>query len=77
MAPQRCTEGYGCSIVAPQRCTGGWAGGASIPIPQGWCLDLLLAHDAKNCHALNVICAGQWPHTHFSVATNMMHTGTN
>ena len=29
------------------------------------------------CHTLNVICAQQQLHTHFSVAPNMMHMGTN
>ena len=29
------------------------------------------------CHALNVKCTWQWPHTHFSVAPTTMHMGTN
>ena len=38
-----------------------------------WCLP----RDAKNCHALNMMCAWQRPHTQLSVTPNMMHTGTN
>ena len=33
--------------------------------------------DPKNCHALNVICVQQQPHTHFSVTPTTMHMGTN
>ena len=29
------------------------------------------------CHALNMMCVWQQPHAHFSVAPNMIHTGTN
>ena len=28
-------------------------------------------------HTLNVVCTWQQPHTHFSVAPNTMHMGTN